>query len=68
MLWVRGGLLLLFAFCKDDELTRMISVYRFGAVIEEFEVQDALNGVLAEKDGVPALSDAMASGQISLTA
>lgn len=53
---------------KVDELTRMISVCRFGAVIEEFEVQDALNAVLAEKDAVPALSDAMASKQISLMA
>lgn len=33
--------------------------FRFGAVLEEFEVRDALNGVLAEKDIIPAMSNAM---------
>lgn len=32
---------------------------RFGAVLEEFEVRDALNTILAEKDIVPAMSTAM---------
>lgn len=36
-------------------------------MIEEFEVRDALNAVLVEKDGVPALSQAMASRQISVS-
>ncbi|KAM3416028.1 hypothetical protein BST61_g9515 [Cercospora zeina] len=40
-------------------LAGKVRCYGFGAVLEEFEVRDALNGVLAEKDIVPAMSKAM---------
>lgn len=42
--------------------------YRFGAVLEEFEVRDALVGALAEKkdSGIPALGQAIAAQQISV--
>ncbi|GIZ39505.1 hypothetical protein CKM354_000288700 [Cercospora kikuchii] len=40
-------------------LVGKVRCYGFGAVLEEFEVRDALNGVLAEKDIVPAMSNAM---------
>ncbi|EMF16514.1 uncharacterized protein SEPMUDRAFT_103885 [Sphaerulina musiva SO2202] len=40
-------------------LTPKVRCYGFGAVLEEFEVRDALNTILAEKDIVPAMSTAM---------
>lgn len=40
-------------------LVGKVRCYGFGAVLEEFEVRDALNGVLAEKDIIPAMSNAM---------
>jgi len=46
---------------KDDfesmkeELRRKVRCYGFGAVLEEFEVRDALNGVFATKQEVASL-------------
>ncbi|KAI5370943.1 Putative basic-leucine zipper domain-containing protein [Septoria linicola] len=40
-------------------LATKVRCYGFGAVLEEFEVRDALGSVLAEKDIVPAMSTAM---------
>lgn len=41
--------------------------YRFGAVLEEFEVRDALGGIFSEKDNsIPALGHAIAAQQISV--
>jgi len=37
----------------------------FGAVLEEFELRDALENVLAAKTQMPALSQAMATQQIA---
>ncbi|KXT07489.1 hypothetical protein AC578_549 [Pseudocercospora eumusae] len=49
-------------------LATKVRCYGFGAVLEEFEVCDALNGILAEKDGqmMPALDQKMAAQQISV--
>ena len=38
---------------------------RFGAVLEEFELDDALTNVFAQKDSVPAISYGMARQQIT---
>lgn len=39
--------------------------YRFGAVLEEFELDDALTNVFAQKDSIPAISYGMARQQIA---
>ena len=41
-------------------------LHSFGAVLEEFEVRDALDGIFMEKDGVPTLGHAFAAQQISV--
>lgn len=48
-------------------LHMLTSQYRFGAVLEEFEVRDALGGIFSEKDNsIPALGHAIAAQQISV--
>lgn len=45
----------------------LTSYNRFGAVLEEFEVRDALGGIFSEKDNsIPALGHAIAAQQISV--
>jgi len=44
---------------------RWLTLRSFGAVLEEFELHDALENVLAKKDPIPMISQPMAAQQIA---
>ncbi|KAI7240639.1 hypothetical protein KC330_g1179 [Hortaea werneckii] len=48
-----------------EDLSTKVRCYGFGAVLEEFELDDALTNVFAQKDPIPAISYGMARQQIA---
>ncbi|KAI6862908.1 hypothetical protein KC323_g5270 [Hortaea werneckii] len=48
-----------------EDLSTKVRCYGFGAVLEEFELDDALTNVFAQKDSIPTISYGMARQQIA---
>ncbi|OTA33818.1 hypothetical protein BTJ68_08102 [Hortaea werneckii EXF-2000] len=48
-----------------EDLSTKVRCYGFGAVLEEFELDDALTNVFAQKDSIPAISYGMGRQQIT---
>jgi len=48
-----------------EDLSTKVRCYGFGAVLEEFELDDALTNVFAQKDSIPAISYGIARQQIT---
>jgi hypothetical protein len=57
-------------FGADCHASTILTLLRFGAVLEDFELQDSLENIFAQKDALPALAttqlnDGMSTQQVA---